>query len=442
MEWKSLLIIIKEVDALLDSVLYKNTLTSTEITDAGAAVTLFPSVINSVTSGNATMKFPDKTIVIKKLTKISYVDTNDHSKGVWPDSVNVFDALQLQGEKWEWGQYDSVFVVHPLPGGGWGLCDPAANRGSTYATINGKTGWLLTCNGEVFLHEWLHGACGFFRQMDYTMPQKLDTSVIPNVVRIDADCAGVLGYSQDSSSCWKPYYVDLMTNNVVDKTSGNKPMGGVPLDAWKRGTLRDPLYYVGFSKNETGYDNNAFKNEFKNSGGGIPKNTVHKWADGFIQDFASKNDSYAIMQGKGSEYPSAFLVTPKVWGKFIEHGGADSFGYPINNLHNWGNGIIQDFKNKDWHCGIMNKSGTSDFFAVKGNCWNAFIHFGGATGDLGYPVGDEFLWYSDKYKMNLHVQYFQNKRWVWVMSKSPWHMGTDKEYRSEKSEIIEPIPVQ
>lgn len=442
MEWKALLIIIKEVDAMLDSTTYKGTLTSTEITDAGTAITKFPTVINSITSGNATMVFPDKTIVLNKLTKIAYVDSTNPGAGVWPDSGNVYDALKLQGEKWDWGQYDSVFVVHPLPGGGWGIFDPTNNRGATYGTVNAKAGWLTICNGEVFLHEWLHGACGFFRQMGYAMPEKLDTSVTPNVTRIDADCAGVLGYTQDASSCWKSYYIDLMTNKAVDKTNSNKPMGGVPLEAWKSGNLLKPQFYVGFSKHETAYDKNAFKEKYK-SYAGVPKSDVHKWEAGFIQDFASKNGDYAIMQGEGKDYVSAYVVKPDVWKIFLEHGGAGALGYPTNDAHSWGNGTIQDFKTKDgWQAGIMKQNGSNDFWVVKGNCWKAYIHFGGATGDLGYPVGNEFLWYSDKYKMDLHIQKFQNKRWVWVMSKSPWTMGTNKEYREGDTESIEPSPME
>lgn len=438
MEWKALLIIVKEVDAVLNGTTYKGLLTPTEIADAEKAITLFPSVISSITKGNATLVFPNKNILVNKLSNISYVNGSD----VWPDANNIFNAIISQGDNWEWGIYDSVFVVHPLPGGGWGSFDPTSNRGSTYATINAKAGWMLTCNGEVFLHEWLHGACGFFRQMGYTMPKKLDTSVVPNVTRKDADCAGVLGYVKDGSGCWKPYYIALMTNSVVDLNSGNKPMGGVPIDDWKFGNLKNPQYFVGLSKTLTGFNKIAFKNEF-NTYSGVPTSEVYKLASGFIQDFASKNGNYAILQGEGSNYSIAYLVKPEIWKKLNEHGGVKTLGYPINTQHNWGTGgYIQDFETskKEWHAGIMQEKGKIDIYIVKGGLWQGYLHFGGATGELGYPTGDEFTWYSDKYKMDLYIQYFQNKRWVWVMSKSPWKTGTNKEYKQDVNETIFPEP--
>lgn len=424
MEWKALLIIVKEVDAVLDNKPYKGTLTPEERDEVKIGISEFAKVINSITSGNATMIFSD-TIVLHKLTKISYVNINN---GVWPDSKNIYDAIKLQGEKWEWGEYDSIFVAHPIDiGGGWGIYNPTADRGATYATINAKVNWRTTCNGEVFLHEWLHGSCGFFKELGYPMPNKMDTSVKPNVKKGDADCAEVLGYKKDTSECWKPYYIDLMTNKVIDKLDGNKPMGGVPLEAWKLGSLKNPQYYVGYSNRETGFDKDAFKNEFTNYTG-VPKTDVRKYAYGFIQEFAGEDGDFAIMQGEGSNYETAYLVKPKVWKKFQEHGGVSALGYPTSNSYRRGAGAIQDFiTNEGWETSIMNQDGSNEYFVVKGNCRKKFMDENGAEGYLGYPIGDEFLEYSDKYTMGLFYQKFQNGS-VWVMSQWPWHWGANKNY--------------
>lgn len=414
--WKALLIIINEVDATLDGKFYKYSLTSTEIADAKKGANLFPKTIKSNTSGNATLTFPNSPITLKKLTKISYVDEKTKTD-VWPDSKNVYEALILQREKWDWGAYDSIFVVHPLPGGGWGVFNPSVNRGSTYATINGKAGWLLTNDGEVFLHEWLHGVCQFLKSLGYQMPDK------------DADGAGDLGYVKNSSGSWTPYYLDLMTGKIVDKKNGNKPMGGISLDVWKNATLKEPDFYIGFSLKESGYNKNAFKTAFQ-ACLGVPRNDVHIWENGYIQDFSSKDGDYAIMQGKGTVYPTAYLVKPNIWKKFLDSGGAKAFGYPTRDFHLWGGGYIQDFETSNgWHSGIMQEKGKNDLFFVKGNIWRNYVKYNGASGDFGYPATDEFTWFSPKFKMNIQVQYFKNKqRWMWAMTTSPYTCGIDKEH--------------
>jgi hypothetical protein len=417
MNWKAILIIIKEIDAALDGKTFKARLSGNEINSAQNGAKLFSQQVSLLTSGNASLGFPDQPIEINKLNRVVYVD-GDSNKGVWPEPEDIYAAIVSQGVPWQWGNYDSIFVVYPILDpqrqGGWGRFNPSKDYGATYGAINASEAELVKCNGEVFLHEWLHGACGFFNSIGNPMPTG------------DADGAGSHGYPKDSNGCFIGYYKDLMKCNVPEH---NKKLG-VPLSEWNFAAPRNSANVVGFSKWVSGYNKNSFINEFNGFNGFniVPFRDVHYYGNGFIQDFTSAKGDYAIMQGFDSK--TAFIVKPGVWKKYLQKGNIHDLGYPINNLHTWEKGEIQDFKLPNGQqSGIMQKQGSNEFYVVKAGCWTAFTSskIGGPKG-IGYPTGDEFVWFSQKRNMQLYRQDFENNRWIWVMAQSPWLFGTDADH--------------
>jgi hypothetical protein len=75
--------------------------------------------------------------------------------------------------------------------------------------------------GEVWLHEWLHGACDHFARRGFEMPPH------------DADGGGSAGYQQSATDGWTAYYRDLMTGRV---RVGDRRLG-IPAEAWRGGSI-------------------------------------------------------------------------------------------------------------------------------------------------------------------------------------------------------------
>jgi murein DD-endopeptidase MepM/ murein hydrolase activator NlpD len=77
---------------------------------------------------------------------------------------------------------------------------------------------------------------------------------------------------------------------------------------------------------------------------------------------------------------------------FNKHGGYDRVGVPTNNVHLWGNGVVQDFDGGQNGWGIlMRRHNTTVFYYVSGKIWEAYRNTdNGAPGWLGYPTSDPF----------------------------------------------------
>ncbi|NEU76052.1 LysM peptidoglycan-binding domain-containing protein [Hassallia byssoidea VB512170] len=76
---------------------------------------------------------------------------------------------------------------------------------------------------------------------------------------------------------------------------------------------------------------------------------------------------------------------------FNRDGGTASLGSPINNVHSWGNGYIQDFTGgSDGKGGIMKSNANDNSYWVGGDFWNKFVEAGGAGGILYYPTSDRY----------------------------------------------------
>lgn len=131
------------------------------------------------------------------------------------------------------GTYDSIFIYWPransahdqwIPSYGWGLAlGPGSwSNGATYAAVhNGPDYWWGPTGSHVWLHEWLHGVCGFYSGKGYPMPAG------------DADGGGSHGYVDSPTTGWADYYRDLMTGRVLD----NGSYKGIPPAAWRSGAI-------------------------------------------------------------------------------------------------------------------------------------------------------------------------------------------------------------
>lgn len=140
------------------------------------------------------------------------------------------------------GKYDSIFVhwascdfavdqCVTSQGWGWGLYATDWANGATYATVSNAPDWMwqLPTVGEVWLHEWLHGASPFYEGLGYPQPQG------------NADGGGSHGYLPDPQTGWSSYYRDLMTGQVWEPLLNQYT--GITAEAWRSRSL------LGYSRN-------------------------------------------------------------------------------------------------------------------------------------------------------------------------------------------------
>ncbi|NJO31707.1 MAG: peptidoglycan DD-metalloendopeptidase family protein [Richelia sp. SL_2_1] len=77
---------------------------------------------------------------------------------------------------------------------------------------------------------------------------------------------------------------------------------------------------------------------------------------------------------------------------FNRNGGSSVLGSPINNVHPWENGYIQDFSGgSDYKGGIMKSNANDNSYWVGGDFWNKFLDTGGAGNILKYPTSDRYF---------------------------------------------------
>ena len=196
-------------------------LSDTEIHDAVGSFRHFPELVTELTHGLVFIEF--ETVAAERtLTTLTAMGRDQY----WPSPDDTRPEIDTLASP---DRYDSIFVLWPqnnlatgssIPSAGWGLAIAAGpwSNWATYATVaNARTDtWTVPRLGEVWLHEWLHGACGFFAAQGYKMPAG------------DADGGGRHGYEQSPVSGWTQYYQDLMTANVLE----NGQRLGIPLEAW------------------------------------------------------------------------------------------------------------------------------------------------------------------------------------------------------------------
>jgi len=180
-------------------------------------------------SGNTAELEAHVVVVDRPLTDLEPIST-----GYWPSPNVTRPELDLYAPA---GKYDSVLVLwqasdpntgQSLPIYGWGLGywpGDAAN-GMTYATVF-NIGWYWpvdACRGEVFLHEWLHGVTGFYK----------DHLGFPFNVQ-DLHGAEEAGYQEDynQDGCWDLWLRDYMRGLVYE---GGQRKALVP-ETWQSGSI-------------------------------------------------------------------------------------------------------------------------------------------------------------------------------------------------------------
>ncbi|MCU0541979.1 MAG: PA14 domain-containing protein [Oscillatoriaceae cyanobacterium Prado104] len=113
--------------------------------------------------------------------------------------------------------------------------------------------------------------------------------------------------------------------------------------------------------------------KYREYGGAATAKLRMEKASNFILALDDKNNSSV-------ELPDAFN----------KHGGYDRVGVPINDVHWWGNGYVQDFDGGANGRGIlMRRHDKPVFYYVSGKIWDAYLaNERGAEGWLGYPTSD------------------------------------------------------
>jgi hypothetical protein len=230
--WNSLLLIYGTIDVqLLDrsgrSQHFAHALSGKEVQDAIRSFRHFPSLVEDLTSGRASVQYEIHRVE-RGLTSLTQMNEEMY----WPSPTETREEIDLLAAS---GTCDSIFVLWPqrnlsdgtsVRSAGWGLGMAASvwSNGATYATVGNTESWRwqVPVAGEVWLHEWLHGVCAHFASLRYVMPDG------------DADGGARHGYIQSAISGWTDYYRDLMTGNVLDADRAT----GIPLDAWRHPSPR------------------------------------------------------------------------------------------------------------------------------------------------------------------------------------------------------------
>lgn len=218
--WRAVLIVYRSIDVSLPGhrERFRNCLGDSEIAEAVASFEAFPALVSDLTGGRAGIC----TEIVDgdhPLTSLSALGTH----GWWPAPEDTRTDFSRQR------RCHSIFVLWPandfvnrtaIPSGGWGLGMGASSRtrGATYATVANAESWAwrIPCEGEVWLHEWLHGVCWHFARRGHRMPDG------------DADGADRHGYVRSPETGWTDYYRDLMNGNVIEQ---GEPVG-IPAEAW------------------------------------------------------------------------------------------------------------------------------------------------------------------------------------------------------------------
>ncbi|MCT7957913.1 PA14 domain-containing protein [Laspinema palackyanum] len=83
-------------------------------------------------------------------------------------------------------------------------------------------------------------------------------------------------------------------------------------------------------------------------------------------------------------------ASPTLVDAFNKHGGYDRVGLPINDVHLWHHGYVQDFNHgKNGRGILMRRHNTTTFYYVHGKIWDTYFKEGGPA-KLGYPTSDSF----------------------------------------------------
>lgn len=225
--WKSLLLVYRQIDVgfsekMGESTRFSHTLAEREVADAVDSFSHFPGLVAELTDGLAAIRYE---VVHCERALSQLTEWGDGYR--WPAPKDVYAELDRHAPI---GAYDSIFTFWPqrniqtnrmIESGGWGLgmAASACSNNATYAAVGNAETWMweVPRPGEVWLHEWLHGVCAFYRTKGFEMPDG------------DADGGDRHGYTQSPETGWTGYYRDLMTGQVLEYGVPK----GIPPEAWR-----------------------------------------------------------------------------------------------------------------------------------------------------------------------------------------------------------------
>ena len=229
--WKMLVLIYKNIDTTYTENGVQKRLTATmpdqDIENMKNDFLNLPHQKNVSIYSNGTAELEAKVVVIERpLTNLEPIST-----GYWPSPTVTHPELDAYAPN---GKYDSVMIFwqasnpstgQSIPIYGWGLgywpFDLA--NGMTYATVF-NIDWVWAgdaCQGEVFLHEWLHGVTGFYMWRGFAFPFE------------DLHGAEEAGYVTDSNGCWKDWLKDYMRGLVYE----NNVRKALVTQTWHGGSI-------------------------------------------------------------------------------------------------------------------------------------------------------------------------------------------------------------
>jgi|GEM_PF-1868037 len=145
--------------------------------------------------------------------------------------------------------------------------------------------------------------------------------------------------------------------------------------------------------------NTAFEyiKAFQRGGGsgriGNPINSVHGWNGGCIQDFRGGLSGEAAIMQANCRGP-AYSVIYGQWKYIVRTWGGNAtnvIGYPINDAYRNGAGWYQNFVGGSWGRTVIARAdSTKSEKSVRGNILNYWLANGGATGRFRYPLTDSY----------------------------------------------------
>ncbi|MDQ3110755.1 MAG: hypothetical protein M3R17_12750 [Bacteroidota bacterium] len=499
-QFNALAVIFDNVDVTINGKNIKDSLslspTKTKKDEAINGLKDFASHVNALNS-NVTMSLTinDTPKTLRNLSLIKN-GTKD-SPFLHPADFEKAMQAAVPGFTLSWGQYDTIFIIVPANSStgltaqgwsvnGWGSYKPADMKGAAIAFIPSNYN-MEEFHGQVFIHEWLHGVCHFYKMMGWT--DKISGG--------DADDGGPLGYMSTTADGDLIYYKDLMNAQSKNKKVSGAPLTGTPgitNALWQAGSMRSDIRNL--------FKNQVFKNAYVSAGGqasighhisdihiweeggqkaeimdfnsptgtssimrlssdanawylprawwskflekgkigtlGAPISTVHAWSDGELVDFKKLDAKQcALMKPAYKNTNQIFYVPNNFWNKLVAVGGTPKIGYPQSEVHGWGSGQIIDFETKGGAAsGIMKENNNSNVYLVKGLIWKAYVGTSGngATSYLGYPTGDEYLWkdgFLGLFGTEYHRQNFRGG-WCWASKTNPLKYGNDKNFKTNK----------
>jgi len=154
---------------------------------------------------------------------------------------------------------------------------------------------------------------------------------------------------------------------------------------------------AGFAVGQGSSNPAAFTQSHSRGGGsgriGTPINAVHRWNAGCIQDFRGGLSGEAAIMQANCRGPAYFVIYGQ-WKYIVRTWGGNAtnvIGYPINDAFRNGAGWYQDFAGGSWGRTVIARAdSTRTERSVRGNILTHWMRHGGAAGSFRYPLTDSY----------------------------------------------------